>query len=178
MHTSFFEGVLEGQEVPRLGRPMTRPAKRANAACSTTPCTAAGCALTAAPPYTPTALAAVCLGAERSARQLQRGISGAIALLLRAAEAGGGMSRDVLLEAVTGAERHAMRWALRDVGEGPLSPERCRQGRSSPVCRPMSAVGQRILAIFSGFVLVVVVFAAAWYYASAIKDQALVVEIA
>ena len=40
----------------------------------------------------------------------------------------------------------------------------------------MSAVGRRILAGFSGFVLVVVVFAAAWYYASAIEDQALAVE--
>ena len=36
----------------------------------------------------------------------------------------------------------------------------------------------KILAIFSGLVLVVVVvvFAAVWYYASAIKDKALVVE--
>ena len=41
----------------------------------------------------------------------------------------------------------------------------------------MSRFG-KILAILSGFVLVVVVvvFAAAWYYASAIKDQGLVVE--
>ena len=77
--------------------------------------------------YTPTALAAVCLRAERSARQLQRGIPGATALLLRAAQAGGALSRDTLLESVSGAERHAMRWALRDTGDGPLSPERCRQ---------------------------------------------------
>ena len=63
---------------------------------------------------------------ERTARQLGRGIPGAAAFLLRAAEAGGAESRDALLEAVTGAERHAVRWALRDAGEGPLSPERCR----------------------------------------------------
>ena len=125
--TPHFEGVLEGQEVPRLGRPMTRPAKRANAACSTTPCTAAGCALTAAPPIPPPPWPRCVWGPSAAPGSYQRGISGATALLLRAAEAGGGMSRDVLLEAVTGAERHAMRWALRDVGEGPLSPERCRQ---------------------------------------------------
>ena len=77
--------------------------------------------------HTPTELAAVCLRVERSARQLQRGIPGATAHLLRAAEAGGALSRDVLLEAVNGAERHAMRWALRDVGDGPLNPQRCRQ---------------------------------------------------
>ena len=77
--------------------------------------------------HTPAVLAAVCLRAERNARQLQRGIPGATAHLLRAAEAGGALSRDVLLEAVNGAERHAMRWALRDVGDGPLNPQRCRQ---------------------------------------------------
>lgn len=77
--------------------------------------------------YGATALAAVCLEAERRARQLQRGIPGATALLLRTAEAGGAESRYVLLAAVTGAERHAMRWALREAGDGPLSPERCRQ---------------------------------------------------
>ena len=77
--------------------------------------------------YSPAALAAVCREAERNARQLGRGISGAAAVLLRAAEAGGALSRGVLLESVTGAERHAMRWALRDAGEGPLSPQRCRQ---------------------------------------------------
>ena len=37
------------------------------------------------------------------------------------------MSRDSLLAAVTGAERHALRWALREAGDGPLSPERCHQ---------------------------------------------------
>ena len=42
----------------------------------------------------------------------------------------------------------------------------------------MSAVARRLLTIFSGFVLaaLVVVSAAAWYYASAIEDQALAVE--
>ena len=38
--------------------------------------------------YGPTALAAMCLEAERRARQLQRGIPRATALLLRAADAG------------------------------------------------------------------------------------------
>ena len=77
--------------------------------------------------YSPAALAAVCQEVERNARQLPRGIPGAAALLLRSAEAGGAESRDALLAAVTGAERHAMRWALRDAGDGPLSPARCRQ---------------------------------------------------
>ena len=101
--------------------------------------------------YSPTALAAVCQEVERNARQLQRGIPGATALLRRAAEAGGALSRDVLLEAVTGAERHAMRWALRDVGDGPLSPERCHQAAQVLFAARMSAVGRRILAGFSGF---------------------------
>ena len=77
--------------------------------------------------YTPVTLAAVCREAERSGRQLQNGTPGATALLQRAAAAGGAVSRAALLEMVTGAERHALRWALRDAGEGPLSPERCRQ---------------------------------------------------
>ena len=77
--------------------------------------------------YSPTALAAVCQEVERNARQLQRGIPGATALVPRAAEAGGALGRDVLPESVTGAERHTMRRALRDVGGGPLSPELCRQ---------------------------------------------------
>jgi ribosomal protein L37AE/L43A len=59
--------------------------------------------------YAPVALAAVCQQAERSARQLQRGSPGATALLQRAADAGGAESRDILLEAVTGAERYALR---------------------------------------------------------------------
>ena len=61
--------------------------------------------------YTPTEPAAVC-GAERSAWQLQRGIPGATAHLLHAAEAGGVLSRDVLPEAVTRAERDTMRWVM------------------------------------------------------------------
>ena len=81
--------------------------------------------------YAPVALAAVCREAVRSARQLQRGIPGAIALLQRAADADGAESRDALLAAVTGAERHALRWALRDAGEGPLSPEDCRQAAAT-----------------------------------------------
>lgn len=81
--------------------------------------------------YSPTAVAAVCQEVERNVRQLQRGIPGAAALLLRAAEADGALSRGALLEAVTGAERHAMRWALRDAGDGPLSPERCRQAAAA-----------------------------------------------
>ena len=32
------------------------------------------------------------------------------------------LKRDALLEAVTGSERHALRWTLRDAGEEPLSP--------------------------------------------------------
>ena len=61
------------------------------------------------------------------ARQVVRGAPGAAAVLLRAAADGGALSRAALLEGVTGAERRAMVWALRDVGDTPLSPERCRQ---------------------------------------------------
>ena len=81
--------------------------------------------------YAPASLAAVCRQAERSARQLQRGIPGATAHLQRAADAGGAESCDALLAAVTGAERHALRWALRDAGEGPLSPEHCRRAAAA-----------------------------------------------
>ena len=81
--------------------------------------------------YAPASLAAMSRQAERSARQLQRGTPGAIAMLRRAADAGGAASREALLEAVTGAERHALRWALRDVGSGPLSPQRCRQAAAT-----------------------------------------------
>lgn len=103
------------------------PAGCANAACSTKLTTRTVDALTVTPPISPTALAAACQEVERNARTLQRGIPGAAALLLRSAEAGSAESRDVWLAAATGAERHAMRWALRDAGEGPLSPQRCRQ---------------------------------------------------
>ena len=60
------------------------------------------------------------------ARQVARGAPGAAAVLLRAAEHGGALSRSALLAAVTGPERRALGWALRDAGDDPLSPERCR----------------------------------------------------
>lgn len=81
--------------------------------------------------YAPASLAAVCRAAERSARQLQRGSPGAIAMLRSAADAGGAESRDALLAAATGAELHALRWALRDAGSGALSAERCRQAAAA-----------------------------------------------
>ena len=60
-------------------------------------------------------------------RQVVRGAPGAAAVLLRAAADGGALSRAALLAGVAGAERRALAWALRDVGDAPLSPERCRQ---------------------------------------------------
>ena len=60
-------------------------------------------------------------------RQVVRGAPGAAAVLLRAVDAGGALSRAALLNGVTGAERRALAWALRDVGDAPLSPERCEQ---------------------------------------------------
>ena len=60
-------------------------------------------------------------------RQVVRGAPGAAAVLLRAAADGGALSRAALLAGVTGAERRALAWVLRDVGDAPLSPERCRQ---------------------------------------------------
>ena len=60
-------------------------------------------------------------------RQVVRGAPGAAAVLLRAAAAGGALSRAALLAGVTGAERRALAWVVRDVGAAPLSPERCRQ---------------------------------------------------
>ena len=60
-------------------------------------------------------------------RQVVRGAPGAAAVLLRAAAAGGALSRAALLAGVTGAERRALAWVVRDVGDAPLSPERCRQ---------------------------------------------------
>ncbi|MCY4442175.1 MAG: hypothetical protein OXE53_18450 [Deltaproteobacteria bacterium] len=62
--------------------------------------------------YAPASLAGGVPGGGRSARQLQRGILGATALLRSAADAGGAESRDALLETATGAERHAMRWGV------------------------------------------------------------------
>ena len=63
---------------------------------------------------------------KRRARMIRRGVPGAAALLIRAAAAGGALNRAQLLEATTGPERRALRWALRDDGDRPLSPERCR----------------------------------------------------
>ena len=60
-------------------------------------------------------------------RQVVRGAPGAAAVLLRVAADGGALSRAVLLEGVAGAERRALAWALRAVGNAPLNPERCRQ---------------------------------------------------
>ena len=73
----------------------------------------------------------VCVGnarrdRERRARQVRRGAPGAAALLLRAAAAGGALSRAALVEATSGPEKRALRWALRDDGDRPLSAERCR----------------------------------------------------
>lgn len=48
-------------------------------------------------------------------------------MLLRAAAAGGAPGRDALLATVSGAERQALSWALRNAGEGRLTPARCRQ---------------------------------------------------
>ena len=44
------------------------------------------------------------------------------------------------MEAVNGAERHAMRWALRDSRQWAAESPAVPPGRPSPVCRPMSAV--------------------------------------
>ena len=63
---------------------------------------------------------------ERRARQVRRGAQGAAALLMRAAAAGGAPSRAGLVEATSGAEKRALRWALRDDGDRSLSAERCR----------------------------------------------------
>ena len=68
----------------------------------------------------------VCAPATRAAtvssraRQVVRGAPGAAAVLLRAVDAGGALSRAALLNGVTGAERRALAWALRDVGDAPL----------------------------------------------------------
>lgn len=62
------------------------------------------------------------------ARQLRHGAPGAAMILHRAAaEGGAAVSRAALFEATTGPERRAMRWALRDDGDRPLTPERCRE---------------------------------------------------
>ena len=59
-------------------------------------------------------------------RQIARGAPGAAAVLRRAAADGGALSRAALLAGVAGAERRALQWALRDAGDAPLNPERCR----------------------------------------------------
>ncbi|MDE0230150.1 MAG: hypothetical protein OXJ62_14955 [Spirochaetaceae bacterium] len=53
--------------------------------------------------------------------------AGAGALLLAAARAGGAPSRAYLADRLTGAERRALSWALRDDGDRPLTAERCRE---------------------------------------------------
>ena len=58
-------------------------------------------------------------------RQVARGAPGAG--LLAAARDGGAPSRAYLADRLTGAERRALRWALRDDGDRPLSAERCRE---------------------------------------------------
>ncbi|MDE0227786.1 MAG: hypothetical protein OXJ62_02895 [Spirochaetaceae bacterium] len=63
---------------------------------------------------------------ERRYRQVARGAPGAAVLLLRTAAAGGALSCAALIDGVSGAERRALRWALRDAGDRPLSAERCR----------------------------------------------------
>ena len=73
---------------------------------------------------------------QRRTRQVRRGAPGAAAVLLRAAADGGTLSRAALVDLVTGAERRALRWALRDDGDRPLSPERCRE-----VARALASLG-------------------------------------
>ena len=65
---------------------------------------------------------------ERRVRQVRRGAPGAAAVLHHAAATGGARSRDALVDRyrLDGAERRALRWALRDDGDRPLSAERCR----------------------------------------------------
>ena len=60
-------------------------------------------------------------------RQVARGAPSAAAVLLAAARDGGAPSRAYLADRLTGAERRALRWALRDDGDRPLSAERCRE---------------------------------------------------
>ena len=61
------------------------------------------------------------------AQQVARGAPGAAVVLLRAAAAGGAPGRRDLFARVDGPERRALRWALRDAGDAPLSAERCRE---------------------------------------------------
>ena len=62
----------------------------------------------------------------RRARQVRSGAPGAATILHRAAVDGGALSRTALFENATGPERRALRWALRNDGDWPLSAERCR----------------------------------------------------
>jgi len=64
---------------------------------------------------------------DRRTRQVARGAPGAGAVLLRAAATGGAPSRAYLADRLAGAERRALRWALRDDGDRPLSAARCRE---------------------------------------------------
>ena len=66
---------------------------------------------------------------ERRARQVRRGAPGAAAVLQHAAAAGGATCRAALIDRyrLDGAEKRALRWALRDDGDRPLNAERCRQ---------------------------------------------------
>ena len=64
-------------------------------------------------------------------RQVARGAPGAAVVLLRAVAAGGAPGRAVLLREVTGPERRALAWALRDAGTAPVSAERCRQAAAA-----------------------------------------------
>ena len=61
------------------------------------------------------------------ARQIVRGVAGAGGVLLRAAGDGGAPSRAYLFGTVSGPERRALAWALRDDGDRPLSAKRCRE---------------------------------------------------
>ena len=61
------------------------------------------------------------------ARQVVRGAPGAVELLQRAADEGGAPGRHDLFGRVDGPERRALRWALRNAGDAPLSAERCRE---------------------------------------------------
>lgn len=60
------------------------------------------------------------------ASQVARGAPGAAARLLRAANDGGAPSRAYLLDTVTGAERRALAWVLRDIGDRSVSASQCR----------------------------------------------------
>ena len=62
-------------------------------------------------------------------RQIRRGAPGAAACLLHAAAHGGLLNRAAALDRyrLDGPERRALKWTLRDDGDRPLPPERCRE---------------------------------------------------